>query len=681
MFKTTFDPSRPLTYVVYARMSSDQQNPRSPDQQFDNIAALIRRQGRPWRKIGSYRDDGVSGRYTRARRQYQQMLKDIESGRIKPDLILVDTLDRFGRNDEVPEIRRKLEQRYGVVILTVDSGFADPTTPSGQVMGVVDAIRGREENRVKAHMVGRGKRDAARERHWPGGPPPFGYRIEYVYREYNGRQEVDYSRLVVCPETSWIVVLAFEKAVEFQWGMTRLASFLNEHPDIPNNWKPFSFSTVGRWLANRIYYGALVWDKVSTGLVDDRRVSKRNPTDEQTVVEDFCDGIVSRELWEQVAILRKSRQIPKDTQVESGAIAVVSRRLAMRYPFTGIARCGECGRSMVPNGSAKYTDRLGQEHRYVRYLCPGMSDKTCSNRMRVPEEWVRVTAIQLLLKRLGICDSPDATQVRDQLIAELHALVIAELERLSSQEPSNINALHEEASKLQRQIEGWGKSLACPDLPATVRQELAKSWESASIRLTEIQGIIEIETQRRQDRDITFNLDELNEGIAALPDLVSGENATIANFRLSLHFRAIECYRDGRVRFAISKLGILPNLPAVVDRIRTETDIDTERYLHRARRRGRLATPSLLSDDDELMEFATDPHRFNGIPEQFFWCEELYVPIKRAWVEEYAEEVYFRRQNGDSIRSLCERYDRSRPTIRQAIKIALQRRREQGLAG
>src|SRR5438046_1884030 len=118
MLHRSFDPRRPHRYLRYARMSSDQQNARSPDQQFDTIDHLVRRLGHPWVHVRDYRDDGISGRYLRKRVDFQQMLQDIRSGAVVTDLILVDTAERLGRVDELTAIRRDLEIQHGVLVLT-----------------------------------------------------------------------------------------------------------------------------------------------------------------------------------------------------------------------------------------------------------------------------------------------------------------------------------------------------------------------------------------------------------------------------------------------------------------------------------------------------------------------------------------------------------------------------------
>ncbi len=103
MIKTCFDPTLPLLYLQYGRMSDEKQNPRSPDQQFDEICRTKDRQGRDnWIHVKTFRDNGISGRYIRKRPGFSEMLDGIRSGLLKVDLILVDTLERFGRLEDLP---------------------------------------------------------------------------------------------------------------------------------------------------------------------------------------------------------------------------------------------------------------------------------------------------------------------------------------------------------------------------------------------------------------------------------------------------------------------------------------------------------------------------------------------------------------------------------------------------
>src|SRR5262245_38518828 len=307
MLKRYFDPRKPLKVILYLRMSSDEQNPRSPQQQRDTIETTVKRLDYPWCIIGVYTDEAISGRYLRKRAGFQRMLRDIRTGKVKVDAILVDTFERFGRADELAALRQELYQHHGVLVLTADTQFADPTSVPGKALAAFESLRSTDDTRVKAHNVLRGKRDAARLGHWPGGSPPFGYKLHSVLVERHGRQEVDHCILVPDPDTAWIIQKLFKLAREKGLGSTRLARLLNQDPDIPDRHKPFFDQTVNYWLQQEIYYGELVWEEHSTEVVADRRVIERNPEDQLVHVPNFCEPLVPREDWEAVQQLRRAR--------------------------------------------------------------------------------------------------------------------------------------------------------------------------------------------------------------------------------------------------------------------------------------------------------------------------------------------------------------------------------------
>jgi DNA invertase Pin-like site-specific DNA recombinase len=396
----------PLPVVLYLRMSSDDQNPRSPQQQRDTIEATLQRLGYPWVIVKVYRDEAVSGRYLRRRAGFQTMLGDIRSGTIKVDAILVDTFERFGRADELSGLRQELHQHFGVLILTADTQFSDPTSVSGKALAAFESLRATEDNRIKAHNVLRGKRDAARQRHWPGGPPPFGYKLQSIMVERNGRQEVDHCILVPDPDTSWIIQNIFELARSSGLGSTRLARLLNEDPKIRPSYKPFYDQTVNYWLQQPIYYGELVWEEHATAVVDDRRVIERNAEEEFVRVPNFCEPLVSRETWDAVQEVRRARsergRRARQARRESGGkqIAAVTPGLALTYLLSGLVRCGECHRAMIISTSPAYTTRNGETKRYASYACPGYRAGVCPNGTRVPEVWLREAVVALLCQRL-----------------------------------------------------------------------------------------------------------------------------------------------------------------------------------------------------------------------------------------------------------------------------------------
>jgi site-specific DNA recombinase len=192
MITTNFNPDLPLRYVRYGRMSDEEQNPRSPEQQFDDIDRTKRKQRRDnWVHVKDFRDDAISGRYNRKRPGFRQMLDAIRSGLLKIDAILVDTIERFARLEDLPAIRDELRRKYGVLILTSDTGFADPTSTVGRIYGAMESIRASSAASQKAHDVLRGKIDVVMMKRWPGGPPNCGYRLADRRRSFVQLQKAE----------------------------------------------------------------------------------------------------------------------------------------------------------------------------------------------------------------------------------------------------------------------------------------------------------------------------------------------------------------------------------------------------------------------------------------------------------------------------------------------------------
>jgi len=404
MIKHQFDPHLPHRAVNYFRMSTEFQNKRSPDQQEREIQIPIDRTGYNFNVVKSYRDEGISGRYLRSRPGYQQMLRDIKTGAIDTDLILVDTMERFGRVEELDSIRRDLYENYGILVLAADTNFCDPLSPQGRAMAMVENMRATEDGRIKAHNVLRGKRDAVLQKHWPGGPPPFGYELKSIMKMVSGREEVDYRILDIDSKQAPVVRMLFMKAKESGWGLTRLARWLNGHPDVPVAMKPFSPTSVGYMLDNEIYYGDYVWNVNCTGIVADIRVLQKNPQEEWEHVEGFCQPIVTKEIWTDVHSLRKIRRAlwarSRDVSASEKQIQPPAAGMTLNYLLSGLVYCADCGIRMTLSSTQAYVTKSGDSKTYASYACPNVRIDSCSNAIRVPEQWLREQVVTLLRERL-----------------------------------------------------------------------------------------------------------------------------------------------------------------------------------------------------------------------------------------------------------------------------------------
>lgn len=399
MLKQSFRMDESYAVVIYARMSDKNQNARSPDQQIAMVQRLIEQMRLPWRVVAVYRDDGISGRYYRKRKNLIRMLRDLRSGACKAQLLLVDTFERLSRAETSAEFREKLK-RQGILVLTADSSFHDPTTPAGRVLASFESMRASEDTRIKAHNVDRGKRDAVGLGHWPGGPIPFGFQLVNVMAVRKGIEEIAYRVLSPVPELRWIVELIFRLAAEKAWGADRISRHLGEHPNISPDLKPFHPSTISWMLKNRIYVGELVWGRYCTGIVDDVRILQKQDESEWEVNPHFCEPMIERGVFEQVQKVLRSRQRPAACDNELSIQGLRAKGVALNYPLSGLVLCDCCGRAMVASSGAAYTTSSGDERRYVYYVCPASSSGICENKRRIPESWLRTVVIDFICEKL-----------------------------------------------------------------------------------------------------------------------------------------------------------------------------------------------------------------------------------------------------------------------------------------
>jgi DNA invertase Pin-like site-specific DNA recombinase len=386
-------------------MSSDLQNKRSPHQQKAEILRRIKVMKLPWRIAKIYIDEAKTGRLIRNRKAYQQMMRDLKSGLVEAELVAVDMIERFGRVEELNEIRKELEQRYGVLVVAADNCFADPTTRQGRALGLVDTMRATEHSHATAHNVLRGKRDAVELGHWPGSKAPFGLKLKHHIGWVKGREEVTHSTLDPDSETDWIMRLLYETARDTGFGTTRLACALNDNPSIPAKNKPFQPATIGYWLDSEIYKGELVWPKCTTGIIDDARVVEAAAPEETRRYPGFCTAIVEPSLWDDVQALRHARRLRhhggrKSKTNSERLIQPLASGVVLTYLLTGLVCCGHCRRSMTPSSTKAYTTKAGEKHRYPSYVCPGFLGGICPNSRRIKEEWLREVVINALRSRL-----------------------------------------------------------------------------------------------------------------------------------------------------------------------------------------------------------------------------------------------------------------------------------------
>ena len=678
MIQRTIDFMAVLAYVLYARMSDPSQNKSSPDQQFREIRERIARAKRPWRELMSYRDDGISGRLIKKRPGFQSMLRDIELEVIKPDLILVDTAERFGRADEMAEIRRKLYTQHGVVLLTANSDFADPTGPLGKAMAASENNRTTEDSQIKAHNVVRGKKDSVLNGKWPGGPPPFGFRLKRVEDPTNKRTGF-YSVLDPIPEILVHLAALSEHAARTGEGPDRQAGWWNSCDAIPASYKPISPSTIRYMQRNEIYVGVLAWGKNNTDIIDDVRVLVPNPHGPSAVNETFCapsiDPDLKREVDRQRKIRSEAHRANRPAKDEpANALAPLARGLTLKYLLAGLVRCAHCGSAMrtVPSCHTEKGPNGDKVYRYVHHSCPRSGSGACVNHKYIREEKLRAAVVGHLRARLFPLPSDGGPP---GWLPELVGLIEADIASREERKPDRSAARASQLTALEKLMKGWMISLGDPDLATTLRKAFQESLASATAEAERLRIEAQSEIALESVRDRLINPKVAINALRGLHEVLAGENPTLGNLELSKHIDRVDCYADGKVVLHGTMLGVLGEGAILLTRTGEpeelqETTPGQVRITPRLRSRRYVANLSAQDRPEDDQTRLLDPTRFEGYGDEFFWQEELYLQEDLPWYRENAEAVARERVAGKTHEALARQFSVTVPTIRAALKHA-----------
>jgi DNA invertase Pin-like site-specific DNA recombinase len=682
MITSTFNPELPHAYLRYGRMSGEEQNPRSPDQQFDDIDRTKRKEGRDnWLHLTDFRDDAISGRYNRKRPGFRQMLDAIRSGLLKPDLILVDTIERFARLEDLPAIREELRKKYGVLILTSDTRFADPTSTVGRIYGAMESIRASSAAAQKAHDVLRGKIDVVMMKRWPGGAPPCGYRLaarhELLTRRNGKTVENVYHVLEPDPATVEIPRLVYQLAYDSGGGRTQITRKLNEDADFVRRFGKISEALVGSIMTSTVYKGIFRFNFLATDIEDDCRISRKKDPDEVIYVEDFCEGIVDvkivdkvhadvRNRSEKLLALRAAKRQPDGKQIQP-----LGAGLILVYPLTGLVRCALCGAAMRPSKSgAKSKDAAC----YYYYRCPCAGHGRCENKLYLRGPWLweaviaRLRDVLFPLPKDGEKACPDWLP---ELIAEVRPDLATRLDQDQDRRPM----LEKEVKEIESKVAGWTETLSKTDLPSLVRTQVERQTCIALERKQEIEVGLNLLAGKTKHVDTVLDLGAAIDRLQHLDDVLASGNPSDINVELSLHIESILVHPNGTVVMRTNRLGIFEGAAEIlagdpVDICAVDcTDEQPEgsqirpRALSR-RRTTRVADTSPLAKADGVME------ELVPLPEK--WVDEAIfrMPELVSWAEEHAIEVAERRVLGLTVDQLSKEFDKTPPTIRSALRHA-----------
>lgn len=330
--------------AAYVRVSDERQDEYSPDSQLKKIREYAAKEGYMIPDEYVFYDDGISGKSTKKRDDFNRMIS-IASEKTHPfDAIFVWKFSRFARNQAESIAFKSYLKKRGITVVSVSEPI-----PEGEFGSLIERIiewmdefylknLGVEVTRGMTEKVSRGE---------PVVPPPLGYKMGekmYIPDEESGNADIVreiFQRYADGEKQREIAISLGERGVRTKRG------------NMPEN----------RWvdyiLHNPCYIGKIRYT------VDGVRAVTNRDFDNENIM--LIDGnhqpLISMELWDKVQkmLADQKKAYPKHAR----------RSQPIEYMLKGLVRCSACDGpiAMSAQVSGKNKTRTMQCCNYSRGSC------------------------------------------------------------------------------------------------------------------------------------------------------------------------------------------------------------------------------------------------------------------------------------------------------------------------
>ena len=452
--------------------------------------------------VAVYTDNGTTGR-TFERRAFQQMLDDVERGRI--NCVVVKDLSRLGRNaiDSGYYIEKYFPLHQVRFIAVNDQFDSENKENSGSHLIVPlknminEAYAADISKKVKAQQ-----RQAMQDGEFVGARPPFGYK----------KAPDNCHKLLVNEDTAPIVRQIFQWTVDGislnevvkrlnQSGYPTPGHYLAQTGLITNKrlmgsgkWQTW---TVSKILADEVYMGDMVQGKSKT--IGHKQV----PTDrtEWIVVRGTHEPLIARELYEKVQAVRESAATKQGTEKSPYTENILRGRIF----------CGCCGKNL---------HRQRTRGKYYSYRCIAndrMGVKFCTGGVSYLPESQLFDAILTIIRKHAevVMGTHTRLEQQDHKITAKKAEMTAEISKLQQETERNRVFL---TSLYENFVTGILTGAEYHEMKAGYTQKI----ETAVLRVQQLQSKQKaLENQMERYTDIAKRLAAVSEDTALSALLVN----------------------------------------------------------------------------------------------------------------------------------------------------------------
>jgi DNA invertase Pin-like site-specific DNA recombinase len=324
------------TAAAYIRVSTDDQIEYSPDSQLKLLREFAKKNDYILPDEYIFQDDGISGKDTKHRPAFQQMIALAKSEEHPIDTILVWKFSRFARNQEESIVIKNLLRKIKVDVRSI----SEPVDPDSAFGSLIERIIEWMDEYYLINLSGEVKRGMLEKvsRGEVVTPPSFGYYVENnVYIPH--------------PDEAPIIPRIFNSYLAGN-GLRTIARTLGaegirtKRGNLPDN------RFVEYILRNPVYIGKIRWSK------EGRAASRRDYTNENIVVEEGKhQPLIDIDTWNAV-------QEKLDAQKKAYG-KHQRKEQPVDFMLKGLVRCSSCGATLTHAAR----DAGIQCHNFARGTC------------------------------------------------------------------------------------------------------------------------------------------------------------------------------------------------------------------------------------------------------------------------------------------------------------------------
>lgn len=344
--------------VAYMRYSSKNQNnvvyghmeANTIETQREAINRCAQQYG--YEIVHEYIDEAYTGRNDK-RPGFQKMMADAQNN---PNwkYVICYKHDRIARNALIGLDSEAQLNDLGITVKSAENYVDNEDSNSNFCKTIYYAIAEQFSINLSSNTYN-GMRNKSLSAAHCGGIPPLGYDID------------EHQHLCINKREAEAVKQIYKMYLEGE-SYSEIAKNLNEKGYTTKSGKAFTKNSFVSILKQEKYTGTYIWNKRAKKKHNGKRNNSAcKPREEQTIINDGCPVIISKEVFDKVQEAMKQRK-------QSNTHA--SGKTRRNYMLSGlkILKCAECGAYLI--GIADKTH--GKE--YIRYRCPNHKNNKCSTK-------------------------------------------------------------------------------------------------------------------------------------------------------------------------------------------------------------------------------------------------------------------------------------------------------------